>query len=428
MDYLIPFKKKPTLFALVGVNLLCAPLALRADPLEVRLSATHEYSDNVTKTKEKKDDTLTKVGINLGQTLSKGAYASSLSADFGFEHYWGDTFGDEVTTEVTYSGKYNFSPALSWSLKDELTEDVLNSSTPTTPDSRVRKNVLTTGPSYRVAMTSEDDLVLGANYKQIDFESNTAVDSKRQSATADYMHRFASALTFTWSNSGEWAKLDNETDLETLESELRFSKKYNDLTTSLGVGFTKLKSERANVTNESEDVTGSFNANYQASAALGLFYSYKRTLTDSASETVFQLFERPISFGSSDSVLLQEHVAGASYTPNVRDTFQLTGVSSTEENEGASTKDKEHSLSISWSHNVNSTWSWFASSEYTNKEVGVRNADEDSYDHTLRLNHKWFKNFSSRYYAEYEVKDSSDGANEYDALTVGIGVDYVPNF
>ncbi|AZZ93003.1 hypothetical protein EUZ85_20615 [Hahella sp. KA22] len=428
MDHLLLVKSRPAMLALVGINAISAALSVQAEPLEVQLSATQEYSDNVTKTQNKEDDWLSKVGLKLGQTLTKGAFESSLSADFGFEHYWGDTFGGEVSTEMVYDGRYNFSPSLSWLIKDELTEDVLNSSTPNTPDTRVRKNVFTTGPSYRFAMSAEDDLVLGGQYKQIDFDSNTAIDSKRNTATADYVHRFANELTFTWSNSGEWADLDNETDIETLESEVLLSKRYNDLFASMGVGMTKLTSEQANVTKKSDEVTGSLNLSYQASAAVGLTYAYNRKLTDSASETVFQIFEHPITIGSSDSVLMQEHVAGANYKPNSRDVFQLKGSSTTEENETTTLEDKEYSAAVSWSHKVNAVWNWLVSSEYTNKTFGGSNAEQDTYEHSIQVNHHWYKNFSSRYYVEYESKDSDGGAAEYDAMTVGVGVDYVPNF
>lgn len=221
---------------LYGLMVYCfgVSAASQAMELETTLFSETEYTTNsrlVTTNTE--DDVIERVGLNVVLSEERKRFNANARFNLSQEFYLKNTFSDQ-TQLTTGFGLFNFDiidDFLDWRTSFTRTDVLSDASAGDTPDNKEKRNVFRTGPSINYRINKASVFRFGSNYVQVENSDETAADTKRLEANANYIYQYNSVTNFSLNSSYDRV-------IETKENGRSFSnsdEQSKNITMSLGM-------------------------------------------------------------------------------------------------------------------------------------------------------------------------------------------------
>lgn len=292
---------------LLGGGLAVAVLgssAVMADPVQVGVSLTNRYSDNMNASRDNpQSDVETRANITIEHQAQPGRCETGLGADIGYGVFSQDTFDSTLYTQADATGECQLTDRLSWYLSDSL-RDVRQSSTqPTRPDNTTRRNIVSTGPDYQLRLGRRDTWRLSSRYQNTTFDDRDQRDSDRVSASTAWTHQFSPRLSGGLQATGERVEYDSGEEVDSQTGTVFFSRQYQVTSISGSYGVTRQETRFRNVDITTTGTVGDLRVDRQVNSSTSAFLDLSRQITDQTSG--FDLQFGDFSFSSQQSTTVE---------------------------------------------------------------------------------------------------------------------------
>lgn len=402
---------------------------VQAEPVSVVMSLSSEYSDNIRRTSDKDDEIVYRATVGASYRNQEGMFDHTFNGLLGFETYQNNTYGNDLTADVSWLGLINLVPQrLIWRFSESLRDTRQSSTRPNTPDNRERVNLFSTGPTYFLPITDADRLQFQAGYARTDYDESSQVDSYRYNGSVGWHHLTPSRLNVSLTGAVEKIYYNNDSDLTNRSISLGFSKIHEFLDWRLEGGYAVTKADQLVGTNEFDGLEGEVAIRYQMSIDGQLNFFASHQLTDTSSQFSVLIFDIPFTFSAQQVVRLTVYEAGYSQRLSGRDLLTLSIARRYEEFESTGETEEIDSVSARWSHEFTPMISGylFGTYEYRRYSEFDREDNEREVGFGLRVN--LYRNLELEGFVSLRNQDTHDRQYEYDEMRMGLKAIYYPRY
>ena len=139
--------------------------------------------------------------INAALNATGKTQSTNVDADFGYsltvDRYLKDTFDDRENMEGSgYLVFHNNRRTLSWFFSDIEELALQDRSRADTPDNRVQRSIISTGPQLSFTVTSVDSVSVGATYSKTNVDAEDSNNNERVAANIEWAHQISTTASF----------------------------------------------------------------------------------------------------------------------------------------------------------------------------------------------------------------------------------------
>lgn len=191
----------------LAVNL--APAAMAA---ETAWSAGYrlEYTDNAQLAPNNLQEEWTNV-LSAGVSLLENnpSLDAKVQAQASYRNYKNGVFPDETVFGLGSSALWKISPdRFNWTVEDYLTQTSILSLGPDTPSNRQQLNVFSTGPDFKVRLSTVQALQFGARYARNTYETSD-LDNTRHAGELKWTYQASSVTNLSLNYNAQTVRYDN---------------------------------------------------------------------------------------------------------------------------------------------------------------------------------------------------------------------------
>lgn len=352
-----------------------------------------EHSDNVLRTADQEtSDTIADAGASLNLDVQRPRLDARASGNVQYREYLHDSADSEFVGGLNGSLAFAISPQrLNWIAEENFGQVATNARAVDTPNNRQNINYFSTGPDLTLPLGARTDFQLGGRWSDVRY-SETEADSQRIDANLSLLRRLSpssslSLNAFTSKVDFADSALATANDYDVREAFLRFDGAGRLTTLRADVGYTELRPD-------GEESNSGLLVRVTVDRAIGarssVSWNIGREYADSA-----DIFRQDQSFGgvqvgSQDAAAITDPFT-ADYTGVV---LRVTGVR-TSMSLGANWRREEHETQTQLDR------------ELIGATLNVQR----------RITPRWTANIG----ATYERNDFSNGADEGNEWSAGIG-------
>ena len=283
--------------------LIASPAIALGAPAEIYLGMESRYSDNVAKAAvQEQEDLEHRVSLRGNFQSDPGKCIASADGEIAYSIYEEKTYDPQTQLNAGVFGSCELARGLSWEAENQIRDITRSSRQSDTPDNRTRKNVFSTGPSYRRMLSSQDSIQLSSRYENTDFSDSDDTDSERVTGSIAWSHAFSPNFSAGLSSSVSHVELETSTEIQTRTVSATFSKRWTKAALSGSLGVSEIKTEGQSVQQESDGFVGDINLTRALDSGANVYLRASRELTDQTSDFDIRFDEFTFELTDSDTV------------------------------------------------------------------------------------------------------------------------------
>lgn len=265
--------------------LMSVPLAAFAKPVQLSAGLESRFTDNARKSAfDEQSDLESEVSIGIQHTSDPGRCNSDLNARLAYVYWLDDTFDPEPYGDMDFLGDCAIGRGLVWQAENYLREVVQDSRVSNNPDNRTSKNLFRTGPVWTVRLGAVDQVSIGAEYENTEYDEPEETDSERYIGTLSWNHFFSASFTGGLSMTADRAELDTEEDIDRETLTATFSKNWATTSVSGEAGYSQIETTSNNSSRETDGFVGNIEIVRAITPTTELTFEASREFTDVTSD------------------------------------------------------------------------------------------------------------------------------------------------
>lgn len=212
--------------------------------LSFSLTGAVSQSDNIRRVSTGEEDgTIGQAGLMLGYTHNSRRLAADLDANVVYEHYFDDTFDDDVVGG--FAGVLNIGivpERFEWIVEENFGQIRTDPFEAITADNRQHLNYFTTGPDLTLRMGSVTSLRLSGRYSDTQYETTDA-DGTRLGGSVALIRSLSNSSTLSLIGTGERFEFENEVinpEYDRYQAFLRYDARGARTELMLDLGYTTI--------------------------------------------------------------------------------------------------------------------------------------------------------------------------------------------
>lgn len=400
-----------------------------AEPVSVVMSLSSEYSDNIRRTSEKQDDIVHTATVGASYRNQEGMLDQTFDGSLGFETYQNNTYGNDLTVDLSWLGMLNLIPQrLIWRFSENLRDTRQSSLRPNTPDNRERVNFFSTGPTYILPITNADRLQFNANYARTDYEESSQIDTYRYGGSVAWHHLTPSLLNVSLTGAVDQVYYENDVELTNRSAALGLSKTHEFLDWRIEGGYAQTEAEQFGGQNEYDGMEGEISLRYQMSTdgQLNLFASHQ--LTDTSSQFSVLIFDLPFTFSLQQVVRLTVYEAGYSQQLTGRDQLAFSVARRHQEFETTGETEEINGITARWNHQFSPMVSGYLFGTYEYRRYSEFDREDNEREIGIGLKANLYRNLQVEGFVALRDQTSDEGIYDYDEMRIGVKAVYYPRY
>src|SRR5690554_1177457 len=414
---------------LLSAALVLSTSQASAEPVSVVMSLSSEYSDNIRQTSEKQDDIVHTATVGASYRNQEGMLDHTFDGLLGFETYQNNTYGNDLTVDLSWLGLLNLIPQrLIWRFSENLRDTRQSSLRPNTPDNRERVNFFSTGPTYILPITNADRLQFNANYARTDYEESSQIDTYRYGGSVAWHHLTPSLLNVSLTGAVDQVYYENDVELTNRSAALGLSKTHEFLDWRIEGGYAQTEAEQFGGQNEYDGMEGEISLRYQMSTdgQLNLFASHQ--LTDTSSQFSVLIFDLPFTFSLQQVVRLTVYEAGYSQQLTGRDQLAFSVARRHQEFETTGETEEINGITARWNHQFSPMVSGYLFGTYEYRRYSEFDREDNEREIGIGLKANLYRNLQLEGFVALRDQTSDEGIYDYDEMRIGVKAVYYPRY
>jgi hypothetical protein len=213
--------------------------------LNFAVTAGGSWSDNIGRVAtDEEDGTVGRAGLLLGYNERSRRLETKVDTNVSYEHYFDDTFDDEVVGGVNGTLTASIVPErFKWFVQENFGQITTDPFAADTPENRENINYFTTGPDFAFGLGNAFTAALSGRYSSTTYETSE-LDSERYGATLALIRRLSGTTSLSLNATGESIEFEDTTlnnDYDRYQAFLRYNVQGSRTALLLDVGYTKLE-------------------------------------------------------------------------------------------------------------------------------------------------------------------------------------------
>ena len=414
---------------LLSAALVLSTSQASAEPVSVVMSLSSEYSDNIRQTSEKQDDIVHTATVGASYRNQEGMLDHTFDGLLGFETYQNNTYGNDLTVDLSWLGLLNLIPQrLIWRFSENLRDTRQSSLRPNTPDNRERVNFFSTGPTYILPITNVDRLQFQANYARTDYEESSQIDTYRYGGSAGWHHVTPSLLNVSLTGALDQVFYDNDVELTNKSAALGLSKTHEFLEWRVEGGYAVTEAEQLGSKNEYDGLEGEISLRYQISTDGQFNFFASHQLTDTSSQFSVLIFDLPFTFSLQQVVRLTVYEAGYTQQLTGRDQLVVSATRRYQEFETTDETEEVDSLSARWNHQFSPMISGYLFGIYEYRRYSEFDREDNEREIGVGLQADLYRNLKLEGFVGLRKQSSDERLYDYDEMRIGVKAIYYPRY
>jgi hypothetical protein len=212
--------------------------------LNLGLTAGASWSDNIARTTggNEEDGTLGRAGVILGYHERRSRVQTDVDANAVYEHYFDDTFDDDVLGGVAGTMVAQVVPErFKWLVQENFGQITTDPFSAETPDNRENINYFSTGPDFTFRLGSAMSLLLSGRYSSTTYEKSD-FDGERYGGAVALARQLSGTSSLSLNVTGDRIEFDNSTNNEydRYQGFVRYNAKGSRTTLAADLGYTAI--------------------------------------------------------------------------------------------------------------------------------------------------------------------------------------------